>query len=177
MILFKTILIILGFQIVWFACALGAAKEVYYLPAITGFLFITGVVLSTEQKKSLVNLILCGTLLGFLVDTILLQHQWIAFKSLNPYPINLYQPWWMTILWASFACSFRASFQWLEHKYLLSAVLGGIFGPIAYYSGSQLGAIAPISHQGLILVGLFWLISMPLMVRLSFRTTILINPK
>ena len=173
----KTILIILGFQIVWFACAIGAAQGIYYLPFITGFLMISGVVLSTPDKKSLLTFILWSTVLGFLVDTVLLQHQLIQFKSLNPYPLNLYQPWWMTILWASFASSFSTSFQWLANKYRLAAVLGGVFGPIAYYSGSQLGAIAPISQQGLILVGLFWLISMPLMVWLSFRTTILINPK
>ncbi len=49
--LFKTILIILGFQIVWFACAFGAAKEIFYLPLIAGFVFIASTVLSTRQKK------------------------------------------------------------------------------------------------------------------------------
>ena len=175
--MFRTILIIVGFQIVWFACAFGAAKELYYLPCIAGFLMIAGVVLSTPDKKSLLVFMVWTMVLGFLVDTVLLQHQFIQFKSLNPYPFNLYQPWWMSILWASFASSFSASFQWLANKYRLAAVLGAVFGPVAYYSGSQLGAIAPISEQGLVLVGLFWLISMPIMVWLSFRTTILINPK
>lgn len=175
--MFKTILIIVGFQIVWFACAFGAAKEMNFLPLIAGVVFVLGVMLSTDDKKSLIQLILKGTLLGFVVDTVLLQHHFIQFKSLNPAPFNLYQPWWMMILWIAFTSSFSASFKWLEHQYLLAAVLGGVFGPIAYYSGSQLGAIDPISQQGLILVGLFWLISMPLMVWLSFRTTILINPK
>lgn len=175
--LFKTILIILGFQIVWFACAFGAAKEILYLPIIVGFVFIASIVLSTRQKKSLVYFILWSMLLGFLVDSVLLQHQLVQFKSLNPDPFNLYQPWWMTILWASFASSFSASFKWLESKYFLAAFLGGIFGPIAYYSGSQLGAIESISQQGLLFVGLFWLITMPLMLWLSIRTTFFINPK
>jgi Protein of unknown function (DUF2878) len=167
--LLKTILSIVGFQIVWFACAYGAASEIWYLPCIAGLLYVSCIYIWSPDKKGLTLFILACLLLGFLVDTILLQHSFVVFKNLNSYPFNLYQPWWMTILWAAFASSFGASFSWLKKKYLLVAVLGGIFGPIAYYSGSQFGAIEPISSLGLFLVGILWLISMPIMLKLSFR--------
>jgi hypothetical protein len=167
--LLKTILSIFGFQIVWFACAYGAANGILYLPCAAGLLYMSCIFIWSPHKKGLALFVLSCLLLGFLVDTVLLQHQFVVFKSLNPYPFNLYPPLWMMILWVAFAGSFTASFSWLKQKYLLAAVLGGIFGPIAYYSGSQFGAIEPISRLGLIFVGILWFISMPIMLKLSFR--------
>ncbi len=173
----KTILSIVGFQIVWFACAYGASHEIWYVPCIAGLLYMSCIFIWSPHKKGLAQFVLSCLLLGFLVDTILLQHQFVVFNNLNPYPLNLYQPLWMMILWAAFAGSFTASFSWLKNKYILAALLGGIFGPIAYYSGSQFGAIEPISALGLFLVGLLWLVSMPIMLRLSLRFTSFYQPE
>jgi hypothetical protein len=72
-------------------------------------------------------------------------------------------------LWLNFSTSLNSLFTWLKQRLILSAILGLIGGPVAYYSGASLGA-ASISQPlpgNMALIGIAWAVSMPLLVWLS----------
>jgi hypothetical protein len=72
-------------------------------------------------------------------------------------------------LWLNFATSLSSLFAWLKGRYILSALIGFIGGPAAYYSGASLGA-AVIQNpllENLALIGVGWSISLPLLIWLS----------
>lgn len=112
------------------------------------------------------RLLLAALLLGPLIDTALVQWQWVDYhgRAVPGWP-----PLWIYALWANFALTLNHSLRWLQGRYGLAALLGALFAPVAYYNGAQLGAasIAAPAWRALLLVGLAWALWLPLLVRLS----------
>lgn len=84
-------------------------------------------------------LVLAAAGLGFIVDSLLVVGGYIAF----PAHASLGSPStvWMVSLWAMFAMTLRHSLGWLRGRHLVAALLGAVFGPLAYWAGSRIGAI------------------------------------
>jgi hypothetical protein len=87
-------------------------------------------------------------LYGFLLDSTLGLLGLIVYESAYPKPLDWLQPWWMSLLWLSFAASAKASFFWLEKRFSLAVILGALSGPIAYFSGQKLGAFITLDILG-----------------------------
>jgi hypothetical protein len=82
----------------------------------------------------------------------------------------------MIALWLAFASTLNVSMRWLQHKPLLAAILGGIFGPLAYLGSAQLHVIQlPSPTFSLAWVAFEWAIAMPLLlwIRRQFNQTVL----
>lgn len=171
----KTIAVILGFQAVWFASAFGVAKDLWILPLIVGLLYIGWMIYSFENKISMIRFMMLSATLGFVADSLLSISHFMQFNATYHPPLENIQPWWMSLLWIAFAASFVDSFAWLHKKPKLAMVLGAIFGPVAYFSGQQLGAIASISKIGLILLGIMWSLIMLIMLKLATRYSLIKN--
>jgi len=79
-------------------------------------------------------------------------------------------PYWITALWILFAATLNVMLRWLRGRELTSIVLGGLGGPLAFYSGSRLGAVSFQSPWiALSLQALGWAVVTPLLVGLSQR--------
>ena len=80
-------------------------------------------------------------------------------------------PMWLVSLWMLFAITINHSLGWLKERYLLAALMGFVFGPVAYYGGSKLGAITMPVELGLnttiIFSGIIWAFVMPLLLVIS----------
>ncbi len=131
---------ILGFQAVWFACAWGISHHYPLLPLIVGMVYLNTYITKQTHKKIAYLFLLKVLAMGFFLDSLLGLLGLISFQSPYPEPLKFLQPWWLSILWLSFGASAKASFSWLKNKPKLMLVLGGVFGPLAYYSGLQLGS-------------------------------------
>jgi len=161
------IIVFTGFQVVWFVSVLSAAKELYWPgPAAVICWLLMYAWKSGELKREILLALLSGVV-GFFVDTALIWleafvPEWVS-RSLR------LSPAWMIGLWLNFATSLNSLFAWLKGRYILSALLGLLSGPAAYYSGTALGAA--VIHQPLLenlaLIGVGWSISLPLLIWLS----------
>ncbi len=157
------------FQISWFACVLGAVHGF----ALLGPLLVVGTsALSLRQARSRIGklffLILVG-FLGTLGDLFPLHLGAFSFTSGSDLPWGY--PLWMSALWVSFGTTLHSSLNWLAGRYALASILGFIGGPLAYYAGQSLGAIALGSNAtaSLLVIGLFWGLITPLLVYMSQR--------
>jgi tetrahydromethanopterin S-methyltransferase subunit D len=112
------------------------------------------------NRKGEVMLILTAGAAGFVIDTVLIS---IGVFSPVPYLFPLpYSPLWMVLLWMNFAATLNFSLKGLQGRYLLSAVLGSIGGPAAYYSGAKLGAMTTIPETGdLLVLSSAWAMAVP----------------
>jgi hypothetical protein len=65
---------------------------------------------------------------------------------------------------------FHSCLAWLRGRYVLDALLGAAGGPLAYYLGARLGAIAfpDPPGLGLAIVAAAWALAVPLLLRLSW---------
>jgi hypothetical protein len=151
-----------AFQIGWFAAVLGAAQGRPWLGVVVISAVLTlHLSVSSNWRPELV-LSLCAALLGFVFDTTL-----IAVGAISPIPYGFPEPLsslWMVMLWVNLATTLNVSMRWLVGRYFLAASLGGVGGPMAYYSGAKLGAMTRMPDPGnLLCIGIAWAIALPLL--------------
>ncbi len=156
---------ILGFQVVWFACAWGASHHYPLLPIIVSLAYLNTYMSKQVQKKQAYLFLLKMLALGFVLDSVLGFFNLITFASAFPEPFTFLQPWWLSLLWLCFAASAKVSFSWLENRQSVAILLGAVTGPLAYYSGVQLGAILQIQTLGYVLLSAGWACTMFILIR------------
>ncbi|MDX1777216.1 MAG: DUF2878 domain-containing protein [Desulfobulbales bacterium] len=159
------------FQVCWFACVVGAAYELGWLgPLLVTAAVPLQILLLTEHRKSeALFVVICG-LAGFVLESLLIAGN--IYAPVNPV-WGRFSPPWMTALWFNFAMLTSISLAWLKGKYLLAAVLGGIFGPLAYWGGEKLGAIILNSAfvQGYLPLALVWALALPCLIYIHTKLT------
>jgi len=160
---------IVAFQAGWFACVLGAANGRYLLgPAVVAAGVALHLALS-EDRRGQALLLAAAAVLGLLVETALSAIGATApARDAVPAPLP---PLWLIALWPNFGAALPVSLRFLRGKTALSAVLGAVAGPGAYYAGARLGALSFPGGDGfgLALLAVVWAASVPLLVRLSER--------
>lgn len=148
------------YQIVWFLCVLGGTSGgLMALPLVLLHLFFS--------KKRLADLKIMVLLLiaGMLIDGTLLATGFFSFTSDTGWPI----PLWLAVIWLALATLPHHSLAWMQGRYLLCALFGGLGGPLAYWAGERLGAMQfhlPLFSSLMILAGI-WMVLWPLVMYFS----------
>ncbi len=107
--------------------------------------------LKSISKKQLTAIALM-IVIGIFVDFLLASFQLIQFSNSTTLPI------WLVCLWIWFGVTFFTCYQWMQKLNLAFVlVIGGIFGPIAYWGASLISSIIILSPIGFTLIsGAFW---------------------
>jgi hypothetical protein len=70
---------------------------------------------------------------------------------------NRVLPSWLIIMWLLFSATFYNCFSWLKNKSIMAALLGSVFGPLAYWGASRLSTVEILSPITFTLSSvLFW---------------------
>jgi hypothetical protein len=160
---------ILLFQAAWFACVLGAAKGYPWAgPVAVCIAAIVRTAQSPYRGREAFLLVSCG-LLGFAADSAL-----IGLGFFEPARGSFPVPWsppWLVAMWVNFGATLNVSLAFLKNRPALSAALGALGGPMAYYAGVRLGAasIPEPAWAGLAAIGAAWGAALPLMAGLATR--------
>jgi hypothetical protein len=148
-----------AYQVVWFACVLGAAHGHAWIGPASTLVFLIAHLASIDQIRSEIRLICLSILIGFVVDSVLVRTGQVAFGD-DAWPPG-WQPYWMLALWAAFAATLNHSMRWAASRPIVAAGLGAIGGPLAYLAGAGLGALTlSAAHVALPAIGLAWSISL-----------------
>jgi hypothetical protein len=155
---------VIGLNIGWFACVLGASWNVHWLSALIVTLLAAIHLVLIGRARFSPAIVLMGASLaaGLVLDTAL-----IALGSFEPgrwfmpHPITTI---WLLMLWVNFSLVLNESLQWFQEHLLVAGVLGSLFGPLAYFSASRLGAIEIMDpvYMRLLPICLAWSVAMPL---------------
>ncbi|MER2491827.1 DUF2878 domain-containing protein [Catenovulum sediminis] len=140
---------ILLFKTVWFSGAIFANQGLWVaIPAsFTMFYF--------SNNKSLDIQLACRiVLLALLSDGILFQLDIIS----APQSVHFILPLWLWCIWLAFSLTLLNALSFAFKNIYLACLLGAIFGPLSYWSGSQLGAInfAYSTHTVIAIYALLW---------------------
>lgn len=158
----------IAFQLGWFACVLGAANGLPWSgPLVASAVVALHLGLSRRPGREL-RLVGAAMLLGLLVDSLLMATGWLIYPTGQWLPGLA--PYWIVAMWGLFATTLNVSMVWLRGRPVLTALMGGIGGPLSYLAGEKLGAIvlAP-PLPALIALALAWALAMPLLMRLAER--------
>ena len=156
---------VIGLNIGWFACVLGAARDMHWFGVVIVFSLgaIHVFVIGKEKLLSAILLVLASLMVGLVLDTSLIAAG--AYKPnrwLIPTPITTI---WLFMLWINFSLALNESLKWFQEHLIAAAILGSLFGPLAYFGASRLEAIqlSGSALSNLVQVGIAWFIAMPLM--------------
>ncbi|PPD56498.1 MAG: hypothetical protein CTY10_03915 [Methylotenera sp.] len=159
------------FQIGWFACVIGAAKQMPWLGAAVVIAIIIWHLTQAKQAKKELQLLFITLVIGGTFDQIMLNHELISYQAHGW--SNSIVPVWILALWAEFVTVLNVSLRWMKElktqvRWLVSILFGAIGGPLAYMGAEKLGAVTlnnlPISY---IALGVGWAILTPLLLKLS----------
>ncbi len=157
----------LGFQLVWLACALGAAADrpgvgVGAAGAFAGTLLIRGPLPRLEGLR----LATAGLVLGAGLDAAFVASGAVVYPT--PGLAAGLGPAWIPALWMAFALTVPRAFGWLRARLFLAALLGAAGGPLAYASGQRLGAVSlPGDAFGFGVLAIGWALALPALLALS----------
>jgi hypothetical protein len=159
------------FQIGWFACVIGAAKQLPWLGVIVVAMIVAWHLSQSKQAKPELILLAIALLIGGIYDQFLLSSDLISYQA-HGWSISLI-PAWILALWAAFVTVLNVSLRWLKDikapgKWLVAILFGAIGGPLAYIGAEKLGAVSlndlPATY---IALAVGWAILTPLLLMLS----------
>lgn len=137
----KIILNVVLFQVGWFACVLGAGKgNIFIGPIAVIFILVIHLTMWRERIHAELKLAGSSLIIGLAFDSMLTAtgiHS--PVRELIPEPFS---ELWLLALWVNLAIIINVSLHRLHGKHMLQALLGGIGGPAAYWSGEKLNAIS-----------------------------------
>jgi hypothetical protein len=159
---------IAAMQIAWFACVLTAANNLPWI-GTTVAVGVAALHLARARHPALeLKLMVCALAMGFVLDSALASSGLVTFKN-GELAAGL-TTHWMLGLWLGFATTLNASLRWLMDQRALAIVFGALGGPLAYWSGSKLGAITLESQTvDLLAIGFGWALAMNILVSLVRR--------
>ena len=159
------------FQVCWFASVMGAANNLWWLGPLLVLITVPLQIylLTKGYWAQVLFVIICG-ISGFLLETLLIIGSVYTPVSLE---WGYICPPWMAALWFNFAMLVSISLTWLKGRYGFAFILGGIFGPLAYWGGEKLGAltVADAFWQGYFPLAILWALALPFLILLQKRLT------
>lgn len=165
----KLIFNALGFNVIWFALALGAPANSFIVPVFLSLLLITLHLTTSRAARQDALLIGICILAGFGFDSFLQTFDLVQFAMPNPAPLHALQPWWMAFLWMAFACTLNHSLAWMRTlHWFFAGLLSGLFGYASYVGAMKLGALQLANGtMPIIVLCVFWAVFVPLIQRLK----------
>ena len=157
------------YQAGWFAMVLGAANGRPWTGSVAGLaLLAVHLILARERKPEILTVVSIG-ILGTIADSAQAFAGVFVFES--GYWTYWVVPFWLTVMWMQFATLFHFALRWLSGRYLLSAVLGALGGPAAFWTGERLGGVIfPMgTGHSLLILGAVWFVVMPLCIFMADR--------
>jgi hypothetical protein len=129
--------------------------------------FLTQHIYFCFDKKAEFELIFKVGLIGWVMDTLLIQNNIIRFEGSYAGGGSLVQPFWMSCLWLSLGASLNYSLAWLKRFRIWSGLIGAVVGTVSYLSGDKLGVLHFESPLSTLVTAFYWGLTLPILVFLS----------
>jgi hypothetical protein len=159
----------LGFQLVWLAAAFGAARETALPGMLSGAIFTVTVLLASPSVRPTMLTVLASGAIGTLGETALAASGLVAYAAATP--AVLAAPAWLVALWLAFGATLGSLAPLLARRPpAAAALLGLIAGPLAYWAGARIGAlaVAPLPLAWLA-IAVLWGAALPALIHLHRR--------
>jgi len=123
------------FDLVWLSAIIGREQFLWLTLALILLMAWSARAFYWQRRRYIATLVLVGVF----AELILVLAGVIQFKGFSLFESALV-PLWLIVLWVGFSAMVFTVFDWLQHRKVLSFLLGAIFGPVTYIAGERLGA-------------------------------------
>lgn len=166
----RKFLVFVLFQVVWFACAFGAARGLWQPGVLATVVLAVWYVATSRAKVPASGLLAVSGLTGFIGESVLVQSGLLSYAAAWPGPS--FAPAWIVALWVAFGATLQSLAAVLGARpILLSIPLGLFLAPLSYLAGARIGAIMLAEPQlwALAATGVLWAIALPLLMAVHHR--------
>ncbi|MEO5628328.1 MAG: DUF2878 domain-containing protein [Thermomonas sp.] len=125
---------LVGYQLVWFAVVISAARGQPWWGIATALVFVALQLWYSATRAADARGLAAAFICGFLLDGALAATGWLHYAS--PL-ISLPAPIWILTLWLAFAMTLNHSMVFLRGRPWLAAALGAVGGPMAYLGAAR----------------------------------------
>lgn len=153
------------FKIGWLSCVYGAASGFALEGCLVALVIVAISLKQAENRHAEVLTLGLITLVGLVWESFVSSQQLMIYatQSESQHGGLVLAPIWLVVMWALFATTINQSMGWLKDKLIVAAILGAIFGPMAFIAGEKLGAVTFVNESAaMALLALGWAILMPL---------------
>ena len=165
----RLILDIVGFQLTWWAAALGAANGRWEPGAAVGALVVLAQVVASKPRGATIAAVVAAGAIGLVAETALMASGLVRYQAV--WPAAWLAPVWLIALWMVFGTCIGATARMLGERPLMKgALLGALVAPPTYWAGERFAALSfaqPV-WLPLIATAFVWAIATPLML-LAYR--------
>jgi hypothetical protein len=158
----------IGFQVVWLACAFGAARGLNWPGVVSAALFIVLALSLRRWPAGEIAAVTAAGLLGFFAESALSSTGLVVYGAGRG---SVFAPAWIVALWCAFAGTLAAIEALIgRDAWIKAAGLGLVTGPLSYLAGARLDALTlPAPLPALIAIALLWAAALPLLLALRAR--------
>jgi len=148
------------YQTGWLLCVFGAVHGFVILSILFALFFIAMHIRCSSRKLNEVFYVMTVMICGYVIDSLLVMIGLFSYEAMG---VDYLAPIWIAALWAMFSVTIGSSMAWMTDKYITASVLGGIFGPLAYYAAEKIGAVYILTSHSLLTQAMVWAVVMPLL--------------
>lgn len=156
------------FQVVWLACAIGAARESSWPGIVAAAVLVAFHVASSARPRAALAIVLAAGALGLAAESLLVVSGLLRYAT--PWPIETLAPAWTVALWLAFGTALETTRRVLgSNAIAASGLLGLTLGPLSYLAGERLGALGfpEPSWPSLLAIAVIWSIAYPALVAID----------
>lgn len=161
---------VVGQQVGWFACVVGAAHGHPFLGAAVALIIVGLHLRAVPDSRQELRLLALAAVLGLTIESGLQGFGILTYAS--PWrAVPWLCPPWIAALWIQFGTTLRFGFRWLRGRPALAALVGTIGGPLAFRAGEALGAVwfAPDRRLSYLALAVVWGASIPILTVAAAR--------
>lgn len=158
------------FNLVWLACALGAAFGSNVPGCVAAVVFALAQVALNPSRRARIKAIVASMVIGIGAESLLAAAG--LFQYAAAWPSVSAAPVWIVSLWLAFGATLPSTARLLKPNPLgKAALIGGLLGPVPYLAGARLGALvaSPPLWPAYLSTSLLWAIALPLLIALWLR--------
>jgi hypothetical protein len=148
------------FKLGWVACVMLAAAG----QPVMATLVVAAVVLAhlatvpVKSKESM--LLVSAAVIGMTWESLLVRFGIVSYPGYTD--AAALAPYWIVAMWVLFATTINHGLRWIKRSWIVASAAGLIGGPLAFFSGAQLGAVEfSNTLLALVSIGVGWAVLLP----------------
>ena len=151
------------FKLGWVACVMLAAAGQPVMATLVVAAVVMAHLATVPVKSKESMLLVSAAVIGMTWESLLVRFGIVSYPGYTD--AAALAPYWIVAMWVLFATTINHGLRWIKRSWIVASAAGLIGGPLAFFSGAQLGAVEfSNTLLALVSIGFGWAVLLPTLV-------------
>jgi len=148
------------FKLGWVACVMLAAAGQPVMATVVVAAVVVAHLVTVPVKSKESMLLVSAAVIGMTWESLLVRFGIVSYPGYTV--AAALAPYWIVAMWVLFATTINHGLRWIKRSWIVASAAGLIGGPLAFFSGAQLGAVEfSNTLLALVSIGVGWAVLLP----------------